>query len=387
MNDSFLGKITIEKSLIYIAIIAVVIVCIFLFYLFFSSGTKSIQVTSPNNGKEEWQIGETYQITWQAKGIERVGIVLFKENEPEWIAKNVSANSGKYEWEIYPGHRYGSGFWIAVFEYPCEKGKKIDYSNASFAITYPELASCEWLSIQNEWPYLPNDYPNLRRVFITKETYTGNLEGLEGTDKKCQAEADAQNSGGKWHAFLGGDGDSETAMERLKETPRQTDGIFIDVFPSATLIRGATCHRLLGRDFNEFLNKFSNPPIVNEKQIENSFLENMKNIWLGRIDEKSKKNCIPIQSVLSAPYKKLAEKYSFTTTCQSWTKESELVEGYPVLAGQPKISFPTCYTSGGQFTEAVALGGLASGLTSNATITFSEGKYCNTRQKLLCIEE
>lgn len=116
----------------------------------------------------------------------------------------------------------------------------------------------------------------------------------------------------------------------------------------------------------------------------------MKNLWLGRLDENSKKNCTTIVAALLAPYKPLAEKYSFTTTCQNWTQENKLVQGYPVPGGEPKPSFPTCYTLAGKSTDAVALGGLSSGLTGedkDTAFTLYQGKYCDTQQKLLCIEE
>ena len=148
----------------------------------------------------------------------------------------------------------------------------------------------------------------------------------------------------------------------IKRTPRKTDGVFIAAIPSATLIRGATCHQLLGKNFNEFLEKFSDLVIINEEKLENDFLKDMENLWLGRFDEKSKKNCTTIAAALLVPYKPLVEEHSFTTTCQNWTQENELVQGYPVPIGEAKPSFPTCYTLAGQFTDAVALGGLASGL-------------------------
>jgi len=182
MNGSIFEKFTAEKSLLYTAIAAILIVAALVFYLFVVYSKESIQVLTPN-GAEEWEIGQTYEITWKAKGIEKVGIVLFKGAEPKWIAENIDAGLGKYEWKIYPGQEYGSGFWIVVLEYPWREGNEIDYSDGPFAITFPEMASCDYLSVEQEWLYLPNDLPNLRRVFITKETYTGNLDGFEGADR------------------------------------------------------------------------------------------------------------------------------------------------------------------------------------------------------------
>lgn len=389
MYHSILEKFTTEKGLFFIMTAAILIVAVLILYLFFVYTAENVQVLTPNGG-EEWGIGNIYEIKWKAKGIEKVGIVLFKGKKPELIAKDIPADFGKYEWEIYPGHEYGADFFVAVFEYPWREGNEIDYSDSAFAITFPELASCDNMSVEQEWPYLPSDLPNLRRVFITEESFTGNLDGLDGADQKCQEEAEKQGFDGKWQAFLGGDSDEDLAIERLKRTSRGTDGIFVTTWPAATLIRGATCHRLLGKNFDEFLAKLSALVIINEEELEENFLKDLENLWLGRVDEKSKKNCTTIAAVLSALNKPLAEKYSFTTTCQNWTQEKRVVEDYPVPRGEPKPSFPTCYTPAGKSTDAVALGGLASGLKGkgkDTAFTPYQGKYCSTRQKLLCIEE
>lgn len=389
MNNSILEKITAERGLLYIAIAAILIVAGIVFYLFVVYSKESIQVLTPN-GAEEWEIGQTYEITWKAKGVDKVGIVLFKGAEPKWIVENIDAGLGKYEWKIYPGQEYGQGFWIVVLEYPWREGNEIDYSDGPFAITFPEMASCDYLSVDQEWLYLPNDLPNLRRVFITKETYAGNLDGLEGANEICQTEADTQGFEGTWHAFIGGDSDEDLAIERLKRTYNGTNGVFIAAESSATIIRGATCHRLLAKDFEEFLAKLSGSMIINEEKFEQEFLKDMKNLWLGRIDEKSKKNCTGIAAVLSNYYKALAEKYSFTTTCQNWTQGDKYVGGYPVSEEGSKPSFPACYTLAGQYTDAVALGALASGTIGkdkDAVFVLNQGKYCDNKQKLLCIEE
>ena len=392
MNNPILKKLNMEKSLIYILIGAFLIVFIFVLYLFFSHGVKSIKILSPNGG-EEWDVGQTYHIAWKAKGIKRVGIVLFNEKKAKWIAKNVDARAGKYDWKVYLGQKYGNGYWIAVFEYPWQKGNKVSYSSRPFAITYPKSLSCDNLSVGNEWPYLPSDLPTIRRVFITEGNYTGNLGGLEGADAKCQQEAESQGFKGKWRAFLGGDGDEETAVKRMEKTPRGTEGIFVKAKPAAKLIRngGVTCHRLLGKNFNEFLAKLSNSFSRNQEKFDEEFLSKLSNVWLGRISGKSKKNCVSIFDVMSNAYKPLAEKYTFTATCQNWSQGEESVEGYPVLKGQSNSSFPTCYTPGGRFTNAVALGGLAEGLTggNEQTNYFTpyQGKSCAIGQKLLCIEE
>ena len=383
MNESIFEKFTAEKSLFYILILAVVIVVAIIVYLFIAFGTKSITVISPN-GEESWEIGQKYEITWKAKKVDKVGIALFNKNgEVEWIAENINAGQGKYGFEIYKGHEFGYGFWVAVFEYPWREEGKVDYSNNAFAITYPELSGCDALSIESEWPFLPSDRPGIRRVFITDNTYSGNLDGLNGADLKCQQEADKLGYKGNWMAFLGGDADEEVALARLGNSERKTEGIFVEAKESAVLIRGATCHRLLGKNINEFLAKFSDNIVMNSEKIDKNFMEKMSELWLGRLDANTKKNCITTTSV----NRSLPERYSFTSTCQNWTKSSQFSDGYP---GASLASFPTCYTSTGVLTSAVSLGALGTGVTgavSSAVISPNMGNYCNSNRRLLCIED
>lgn len=390
MKFSLPEKITLERSLIYIIIAAVLITFAFIFFLFLSHFTRSIKITYPD-GKEVLEVGQTYQVAWKASGVDKVGIVLFKGKEPKWIARDVSAGAGKYEWKIYPGEQYGDDYWVAVFEYPWKKGNKIDYSNGSFAVVYPELSSCDKLSIESGFTFVPSDYPDIRRVFITSESYTGNLNGLDGADKICQEEADKKGLEGKWHAFLGGDSDEEIAVERLRKTEKRgLDGVYVEAEPGATLMRGETCNRLLGMNFNDFKNNFSNLSILNEKKMSDDFFKNLSGIWIGRFDEKSKKTCAGIANVLNDPYKSSQEKYSLTVTCQNWTADARYVPGYPVASGAPKPSFPNCYTPQGAMTNAVMMAGFAEGFTgegNNKAFSPYQGKECSTKQKILCIEE
>jgi hypothetical protein len=387
MNFSFFGKITIEKVLIYVLIIVVVASAIFLGYLFLGQTNRTIKITSPASGVV-WEIGKKQQITWQAKGIKRVGIVLFKGQNAKWIAKNVVADSGKYDWDIYQSQEWGNDYWIAVFEYPWKSGNKIYYSS-NFTLDYADNFNCESLALANGWPFLPSDYPNLRRVFITQESYRGNLGGLEGADKICQQEAEKQKLGGNWQAFIGGDKEEETALNRLGQTDRKTDGVFVEATQSSTLIRGVTCHRVLGKDFGDFYKRFSQLALLNDDNMDPDFLNGFKNLWLGRVDTKSEQNCALIFS--KAITDLLPERYSYTSTCQGWTKSDKFVDGYPVPRGAVKPPFPTCYTPQGKFTDVVSMGGLASGLTGGASgsnfYTPYQGKTCDTAQKLLCVEK
>lgn len=368
------------KTLIYIIIGAVLITFVFLFYLFFSYGARSIEVEAPNGG-EELGIGQIYEIAWNSKGIDKVGIALFKGKEPKWIAKNIDASLGKYEWKIYPGQNFGDNYWIAVFEYPWKKRNKIDFSDGALAVIYSEFSGCEGISTDSEWLYLPSDMPGLRRIFITEKSFKGDLGGLDGADEICREQALTQGFRGDWHAFIGGDDSNDFAVSRLKRTTRGTKGVFVQARIEATLVRGATCHRLLGRDFTGFLEKFSSLALINKEKLDENFLESFGDVWLGRLNSNSKKTCVKVDE---PDYGSLSEKYSYTVTCQNWTNSSRIIEE------NSGLSFPTCYTPEGKTTEATGLGGLVSEITGkgfNESFDPNQGEYCDQAKKLICIEE
>lgn len=368
---------SLEKILIFVIIGAVIITGVFLFYLFFSSNAKGIELKSPNAG-EELSVANIHTISWKTQGIERVGIVLFKGKEPKWIAQNIPASDKEYEWRIYPGQEYGDDYWIAVFEYPWIEGNEIDFSDGAFAIVYPDRASCEGTSVNEGWPHLPSDFPNLRKVFVTEASFNGDLAGLEGADRICQDEAKKQGLEGIWHAFLGGDTYEETALERLKKTPRAEKGIYVSVEQTVSLIRGATCHRVLGKDFNDFLNNFSNLSAINKGKLNQELYDDFKNVWLGRIKEDSRKNCVELGGSGSS-----AKNYSLTATCQNWTNGKNKIEG-------DGVDFPSCYSPSGAVVSASSLGGLSSGIMGTGfseSFTSNSGEYCNASRNLVCIEE
>ncbi len=363
-----------------ILVIAVVGIGSWLIYRF--SVEKSLQLQSPD-GKEIWQANKTYQITWKARNIGKIGIMLVKgedAKEGKWIAKDISAGKKKQDWQIFVWEEPRQDYKIAIFEYPWQEGNKIDYSDEFFTILGPKFASCDNLSIEAEWPFLPSDFPDLRKAFITETSWRGNLEGLEGADKKCQQEAEKEELEGKWKAFLGDD--TIFALERLN-----LEGIFVEAKPAATLPEGKTCHRLLGKNFDEFFKKLSEPLLLNQEKFEEDFLKDLQNIWLGRINKESKRDCTTIYA--KYPLYDPSLNYSFTTTCQNWTTDEEKVLGYPPKPDE-KIEFPICYTPEGKRIDAAGLAGLSSGLIEKEKEKFftpSLGKSCNFSQNLLCVQQ
>jgi len=167
------------------------------------------------------------------------------------------------------------------------------------------------------------------------------------------------------------------------------DGIFVNARPAATLPEGKTCHQLWGNSFDEFLKKLSDTMAINQEKFDRNFLQQeLSNVWLGRINNDSKRDCATVSSKYSVTDP--SKVYSFTATCQNWTIGQETVSGYPPAYGQTP-NFPKCYNTLGQRVNAVSLVGLSTEILgpSNGIQYFSpaSGKYCNTSQKLICVQQ
>lgn len=377
-----------QKLILGLLILLILSFCLERFFSFnlnsvsagFFSPEKKISIENPKKDKK-WEAGGTYEITWKIKEIEKVGIVLFRGKTPSWIARGILAEEKKYNWTIPAWEAFCQDCRIAIFEYPWQKGNKIDYSDY-FIISNPKYPSCDVLSIETEIMHVSSDFPNLRKVFITDSKYTGNLGGLEGADQKCQEQAVKKGLAGNWKALLGDD--QTIAVNRL-----QLNGIFIEAEPAITLPGGQRfCHRLLGENFEKFFKKFFNFSLVNQQKLEKNFLKDFSNVWLGRINETSLKKCSYIAS--SHPSKNISENYSSSISCQGWTLNSNRVPGYPPI-GVYKPIFPQCYTAYGKLINAVGLAGLTSDKIKDKTgwefFTPSQAIYCNESRKLLCIEQ
>jgi len=154
------------------------------------------------------------------------------------------------------------------------------------------------------------------------------------------------------------------------------------------LPEGKTCHRLLGKNFDEFFKKFSDSVFLNKRRLSDDFLKNLSMIWLGRITSESKKECLPISNSL---YQDVSKGYSFTTTCQNWTNAQELISSFiPSTENEESLGIPVCYTPAGKRISALAIGGISSdiiGDENNKIFSPNVGKYCTISQKLLCIEQ
>jgi len=373
----------IKKFLPYI-FLGIIVLLILARIIYSLTVEKKIEIVFPNGG-EKLVAGKTYPITWKSQNVGKIGIVLIKgdnSNDISWIAKDISASDKKYNWNIFVWQAPADNYKISIFEYPWKEKNVVDYSEKDFAILGPQFASCDKLSIEAQWPFIPSDFPNLRKVFITENFYNGNLGGLEGADKICEEEAKKLDLKGSWKAFLGDD--EKSAKERLK-----LDGIFVDARSAGTLPAEKNCHRLLGKDFNEFFQLLKNQLDYNKIKLEQKFIEALANVWLGRIDSSDKKECLMI-GLSEKDYNDFYNyNYSLTTTCQNWKSNKKVVEGYPPTSKEI-TNFPKCYTPKGARIDAVFIAGVASDYIEKEKVRFittASGKSCDTSQRLICIQQ
>lgn len=375
-----MNQINLEKILIFVLVILLIGGFIFLFVVS-SQRVKSLQLIFPVAG-EEFLIEEDYVIKWQSRNIEKIGIVLFDGDDPSWIAKDIDASRGEYKWKIRAGESYGDNFWIAVLEYPYEKNSLVRYSKGPFSIVHFDIESCDTLSVLNEWPYIPFGFPEARRVFVTEGLYTGDLKGIDGANQICKEEAEKMELEGDWIAFLGGEESNQVAIERIRRSKKGAQGVFVMAKPEGEITRGGTCHRLIAKNFEEFLKLFYRSDIGKD-----DFLEKISNTWIGRISDNDKASCIDI---LGRRRNILGENYSFTVSCQNWTNSNRIVaiEGTvdPSIVDDDVfisdiLEFPICYTPQGLSVRTSGLGGLSYGEGA------IYGSGCSDRKRIICVED
>lgn len=369
-----------QRKILIGIIITIVFLVISFWILYRIFGEKKLELIFPKGG-EVLEANKEYEIKWNARNIDKVSIILSKggeEKEIKIIAKDIPAGQKKYKWKIFVWEEPRQDYKISIYESPWKEGKKISISK-EFTILGPKFASCDSLSIENEWPYLPSDYPNLKRVFITKLNYSGNLGGLEGADEICQKEAEEKKLSGKWKALLGDD--SKSAKERL-----DLDGIFVEGEGAEPIPEGKFCYRLLGKNFEEFFKKLEFPAGLPEKIFSKRFLEELKNgVWVGRIEKETKRNCLFVPGIYTLH--ELPLSYSFTVTCQNWSTDKQVLPNYPPQKGE-EIEFPKCYTPEGKTIEAVGLAGLSLNfIEEKKSFSLSSSTFCARGQKLICIEQ
>lgn len=356
-----------EYKSIIIVTVAVVVVLIVVLLNFFL--TKKTLVIDSALVPVTLKAGETYPITWKTSGISKVGIVLYQDGKASWIAKDLPAKSGSYKWKIFAYQVPAANYKIAVFEYPWKTGNVFRITDQTYEILGPKYSSCDKLGIENEWPYIPSDYENLIKVFITKSEWKGDLGGLEGADNKCQQEAQKLGYKGNYMAFLGDDRTS--AEERLKDK-----GVYIEANPAYELLEGRTCHRLFAQNSQRFIEKFTLSSEVARIKLESEFMQKFVRLWVGQLTRNVKSSCIYISGTGSP------SSYSYTTTCQNWSQSKEKI----YQGDAPDfVEIERCYDESGKSIPANWLGAFGTNQDSSGNILFL-GKKCNSNNSLLCVE-
>lgn len=312
--------------------------------------------------------GETYTIKWAAGKVDRVSILLYSASDVQWIARDIPANPSVYDWKLFAYQRPGNDFRIVVFEYPWKDGNLVSYSSKKIEILGSKYTSCEDYSVEAEFPYIASNYEGLKKVFISKNGYKGDLGGFEGADKKCNAEAQKLGYSGNYIAFLGND--EVSAKERIT-----VPGVFVLAEASSSLVEGTTCHRLLASNAEKLVEKFALAGETAKIQFSDDFTKNFRLIWVGRLTQNSKKNCVPIGSD--------QENYSYTLTCQNWSQSKEKIYtgSVPDFAGLDR-----CYNDAGKSIPANFVGAFSTVVANDGSIGLA-GRSCNGALRLFCVEQ
>lgn len=354
------------KGVAVAGVVVVVVVIVFLMNLIFS--TKSLSLVE--GGKIAIKAGDELTIKWSSGNIKRVGIALFDGNDAKWIVQNYSASAGKYVWNTWDYLPAGTEYRIAVFEYPWRNGGKVAYSSNTIDVVGQKYASCDDYSAEQEWPYLPDNYENAHKVFITSGSWSGNLGGLAGADAKCKQEAEKNNYKGNYLAFLGDD--TISAAERITKA-----GIFIEAEPIGELVEGRTCHRFIAGTIQKFLDKTRLQKNLAEIELSESFARKLGDSWYGRRTASADVKCLEI-TMQGRP-----NAFSGTYTCQNWA-----IDKLQVYSGTipEEADLPRCYNAEGKNVMANYYGAPAGTVDSDGTHIIGSDT-CNNSHHLICIEQ
>lgn len=158
-----------------------------------------IKVISPN-GEEEWKIGNTYDITWESQGADKIYIYLVKEGASdvaEIITRDfIQASLGKYSWTIPTKNNdinLGGQFKI-VITFPEEKNGKIrDVSDNYFSIVKKEeTAKCSDGTFYNQCSTDKPKYCDEGNL-VDKSSLCGCPVNYEISGNQCVVKINCQN--------------------------------------------------------------------------------------------------------------------------------------------------------------------------------------------------
>jgi len=357
-----------EYKGVLIAGTAVIVLGIVLLASFLFSGKSVLVKDVP--GQEKFKAGEPYTVAWTAKNVGRVGIVLFNGTKPQWIAQNIAASSGRYVWNSYAYQEAGTDYRVAVFEYPWRKGNAIAYSTSPIEILGQKYVSCDDYAVEQSWPFLPDNYPNIRKVFITAGTFSGNLGGLEGADLACKNEAEKAGYSGNYVAFIGTD--SLSATERITKP-----GAFVEAEPIGTLAEGRKCNRFIAGTVQKLLDKTRLTKSLGQVELSDTFYRRLGDTWFGRRTASTDTKCLQVSMM------GVVGAFSGSYTCQNWTTNKRQVYTGTVPA---EADLPRCYDSEGKNLQANYYGAVASSFDEKGAYAIG-GDTCDSSHRLMCVEQ
>ena len=339
------------------------------FLINFLVSTKSLNFKTPAE-PITIKAGETYTISWASRNVGRIGLVLFKGDEPQWIVQNYPASAGSYDWTPFVYQAPGADYRIAMFEYPWRQGNPLVYTSYQIEIVGPQYSSCESYSVERGWLYLPDNYNDIHRVFITNGSWTGNLGGLEGADAKCAKEAESKGYPGKYVAFIG---DNDTsAAERITD-----DGVFVEADSTDKLAEGVGCHRMIASSLKDFLEKTRLSAELASIELSQTFARKLGNVWYGRRTAQVDTKCLQILGTGHTG------AFSGTYTCQNWANEGRMVYSGTV---PDEADLPRCYDASGNNVPANYFGAGASVVSESGQFGVG-GDTCDVGRSLICIEQ
>ncbi len=351
---------------VFVAVVAAVILGV----IFLANTVLSNKAVSLKTGELSFKAGEPYEISWNAKNVDRVGIALFNGSKGQWIIQNYPAGSKKYVWNSDPYQAAGTEYRFAVFAYPWKKGNPIAYSAAPITIVGQKYASCDNYSVEFSWPHISNTFPGIHKAFVTAQAYSGNLGGIAGADANCAKEAQKAGYQGTFIAFLGVD--SKSASERT-----QKEWIYVEAEPAGTLAEGKTCHRLLAASTQKLLDIMQMTKPLAQMGLSETMHKRLGDVWFGRRTQSTETKCLQITK------RGLADSFSSNYNCQDWTIAKRQIYTGAVPA---EADLPRCYSAEGKSIKANHYGAVASGVDDSGAFVLG-GDTCDSNHRLLCVEQ
>ena len=185
-----------------------------------------IKIISPLGG-EEWISGDTYQITWDSSGVEKVDISLCGLvprcpccNCSPGIVKGISASAGKYSWTIPSGTSFGENYRVRIKDSQGEgfTNCPMDESSGYFSIN----ASTKWKTYQNDEYGFEVRYPkefNIKEEkseFISFEKKDKYWMGIELKDRKNKTIEEWMSSDADYRREFPYNKEKEITIEGIK---------------------------------------------------------------------------------------------------------------------------------------------------------------------------